>query len=96
VHDADGDFDADSDGADGFPALAAGEDGGALVVVDDAAPAADAAPAPGCFEAILGLADDVAVAGGRSRASCCRLVFCLSVLTRTRPMSATAARLSSI
>lgn len=36
VHDADGDLDAGGDGADGFPALAAGEDGGALVVVDEA------------------------------------------------------------
>lgn len=60
VYDADGDFDAGGDGADGFPSLAAGEDGGALVIVDDGAPAADAAPAPGCFEAVLGLADDVA------------------------------------
>jgi hypothetical protein len=60
VHDADGDFDTSGDSADGFPALAAGEDGGALVVVYDGAPAADAAPAPGCFEAVLGLADDVA------------------------------------
>lgn len=34
VHDADGDLDAGGDGADGFPALAAGEDGGALVIVD--------------------------------------------------------------
>jgi hypothetical protein len=33
VHDADGDLDAGGDGADGFPALAAGEDGGALVGV---------------------------------------------------------------
>ena len=45
VYDADGDADADGDGADGFPALAAGEDGGALVVVDDGAPAADAVQA---------------------------------------------------
>jgi hypothetical protein len=60
VHDADGDLDAGGDGADGFPALAAGEDGGALVVVDDGAPAAGAALAPGRLEAALRLADDVA------------------------------------
>ena len=60
MHDADGDFDAGGDGADGFPALAAGEAGSALVVVDDGAPTAGAALAPGCLEAVLGLADDVA------------------------------------
>ena len=67
VHDADGDFDAGSDGADGFPALAAGEDGGALVVVDDGATAADAAPAPGCFEAALDERPGTVMPGTRHR-----------------------------
>jgi hypothetical protein len=34
VDDADRDFDSGGDGTDGFPALTAGEDGGALVVVE--------------------------------------------------------------
>lgn len=38
MDDADGDFDSCGDGADGFAALAAGEDGGAFVVVDHGAP----------------------------------------------------------
>jgi hypothetical protein len=52
VDDADGDLDAGGDGADGFPAFAAGEDGGTLVVVDHGA--------AGRLQAILGFADDVA------------------------------------
>lgn len=34
MDDADGDFDSGGDGADGFRAFAAGEDGGVFVVVD--------------------------------------------------------------
>lgn len=60
MDDADGDLDAGGDGADGFPALAAGEDGGAFVVVDHGSAAADPAAAAGRLQAVLGLADDVA------------------------------------
>lgn len=62
VRDAKGDSDPGGDRAEGLPALAAGEDGRALVVVDDRAPPADAALAPRCLESVLGLADDVAAA----------------------------------
>jgi hypothetical protein len=51
VDDADGDFDSGGDGADGFAALTAGEDGGAFVVVDHGTAAADPAAPAGCFEA---------------------------------------------
>lgn len=43
VDDADGDFDSGGDGADGFSALAAGQDRGAFVVVDHGSAAADPA-----------------------------------------------------
>lgn len=49
VHDADRDLDSGGDGADGFAAFAAGQDGGALVVVDHGAAAADAAAFAGRF-----------------------------------------------
>jgi hypothetical protein len=62
VDDTDGDFDSGGDGADGFAALAAGEDGGAFVVVDHGTAAADPAASAGCVQAVLGLADDVAAA----------------------------------
>ena len=41
MDDADGDFDSGGDGADGFSALAAGQDRGALVVVDHRASTAE-------------------------------------------------------
>ncbi|MFI6796304.1 hypothetical protein [Streptosporangium canum] len=59
MDDADGDLDAGGDGADGFPALAAGQDRGAFVVVDHGSAATDPAAA-GRLQAVLGLADDVA------------------------------------
>lgn len=62
MDDADGDLDAGGDGADGFAALAAGKDGGAFVVVDHGAVTTIAASATGGFEAVFGLADDVAAA----------------------------------
>ncbi|MER7133119.1 hypothetical protein [Streptosporangium saharense] len=45
MDDADGDLDADGDGADGFPALAAAKDGGTFVVVDHGSAATDPAAA---------------------------------------------------
>jgi hypothetical protein len=49
MDDADGDFDSGGEGADGFSALAAGQDRGAFVVVDHGASTADlAAAAPFC------------------------------------------------
>lgn len=60
MDDADGDLDAGGDGADGFPALAAGQDRGAFVVVDHGSAATDPAAAAGRLQAVLGLADDVA------------------------------------
>ena len=59
VHDADRDLDSGGDGADGFAAFAAGQDGGALVVVDHRAAAAGAAAFAGGCEPVAGLADDV-------------------------------------
>ena len=60
MDDADGDLHSGGDGADGFPAPAAVEDRGALVVVDDGSAAADLALLAGGLQAVLGLADDVA------------------------------------
>jgi hypothetical protein len=60
VDDTDGDVDSGGDGADGFAALAAGEDGGTFVIVGDRAAAADPAAFAGGLQAVLGLADDVA------------------------------------
>jgi hypothetical protein len=51
VDDADRDLDPGGDGADGFSALAAGQDRGAFVVVDHGSAAA--------VQAVLDLADDV-------------------------------------
>ena len=62
MHDADRDLDSGGDGADGFAAFAAGEDGGAFVVVNFGASAADAAAFAGGFQAVGGLADDIAAA----------------------------------
>jgi hypothetical protein len=62
VDDADRDLDAGGDGADGFPALTAGQDRGALVVIDHGSAAADPAAAAGRLQAVLGLADDVTAA----------------------------------
>ncbi|WP_207620874.1 hypothetical protein [Streptosporangium minutum] len=59
MDDADGDLDADGDGADGFPAPATGEDDGAFAVVDHGSAATDPAAAAGRLQAVLGLADDV-------------------------------------
>jgi hypothetical protein len=53
VDDADGDLDSGGDGADGFAALAAGEDGGAFVVVDDRPAPAGPATFAGGFQPIL-------------------------------------------
>jgi hypothetical protein len=55
----DRDLDSGGDGADGFAAFAAGQDGGALVVVDQRSAAAGAAAFAGGFEPVVGLADDV-------------------------------------
>ncbi|MGV9774901.1 hypothetical protein [Streptosporangium sp. NPDC003464] len=60
MDDADGDLDAGGDGADGFPALAAGQDRGAFVVADHGSAATDPAAAAGRLQAVLGPADDVA------------------------------------
>jgi hypothetical protein len=54
MDDADGDFDSGGDGADGFSALAAGQDRGAFVVVDHGASTADPAAAAGGVQAVLG------------------------------------------
>lgn len=60
MDDADGDFHSGGDGADGFAALAAVEDRGAFVVVDNGSAAADPAACAGGVQTVLGLADDVA------------------------------------
>ena len=60
MDDSDGDLDAGGDGADGFAALAAGQDRSALVVFDHGPATADPAAATSRLQAVLGLADDVA------------------------------------
>ncbi|MFD8562685.1 hypothetical protein ACFV1N_35855 [Streptosporangium canum] len=52
MDDADGEVDSGGDGADGFSALAAGEDGGALVVVDHRPTAADLDALAGGLQAV--------------------------------------------
>jgi hypothetical protein len=60
VDDAYRDFDSGGDGADGFSALAAGQDRGAFVVVDHGSAAADAAAATGGVQAVGGVGPEYA------------------------------------